>query len=150
MEVLPVPIPLELVVEWLAWAALGELLADPQAAAGRVRLGLPGEKAAQPPALRIVGPALAQRVMHSMDQRQREVCVPRFTGRAREAEEVADRERVRPQIALPGSLGRQSGAFREARHESCGILDSCALVELRRTHDGWGDEKECAAEVHVS
>src|SRR2546422_1403804 len=43
--------------------------------------------------------------------------------------------------ALPGSLGRQSGAFREARHESCGILDSCALVELRRTHDGWGDRK---------
>ena len=70
-----------------------------------MRLGLVGEKPAEPPALLIVGPALAQRVMHSIDELLRELGVPSFTGRVREAEEVADGERVGPQVALPGTLG---------------------------------------------
>src|SRR5205823_3854363 len=68
VEVLAVPVPLELLVERLVRAALRQLLADPQTALrgmGRARLLA---EPADPTAARIVGAMFPERVMDPVDQ----------------------------------------------------------------------------------
>jgi hypothetical protein len=64
VEVLAVPVPLQALVERLLRSALGQRLADAQAAAGRVPLGLVASKPTDPPGARVVVPVSAE---HAMD-----------------------------------------------------------------------------------
>ena len=85
VEVLAVAVPLELLVERLARAALGQRLADAQAAARRVRgAGLLVEPA-QPAGARRRRAMPPQHVVHLIDQTQREVanCLRRCCAPAR-------------------------------------------------------------------
>ena len=81
VEVLPVAVPFEALVERLAFAPLGQLLADAQAAAGRVLLALRvGEPLIQP-VREVVGAVAAEHVVHAVDQPQRAVAPGRPSAR---------------------------------------------------------------------
>ncbi len=121
VEVLAVAVPFEALVERLAFAALGQLLADAQAAAGRVLFALRVREAAQPAGARVVGAVAAEHVVHPVDQPQRQVPLS-------EREEVADGERVRPEVAALRARGSDAGALEEIAHQAAG--------ELGRGHAG--------------
>ena len=110
MEVLAVALPFELLRERLAQCALGQRLANPQAAGSRMCLALGLGQAADPAAPRIIVAMAAQDVVHAVDERECEVA-------AVEREQVSDRERIGPEIAALRLRRRQSGALGEAPHQ---------------------------------
>ncbi len=124
MEVLPVAIPLQRLVERLAGTAFGELLADPKPASGGMGLTVALGQPADPAGTRIVFPMPSQRVMHLIDQPQSEIHVPLLPGQTRQAEEIAYRKGVRPQVAPRRAFGDEPGTLREAQHERDGVLSA--------------------------
>ena len=55
--------------------------------------------------------------MHLVDQLQRQLRVSPYAGGVRQAEKIADGERVGPEITLRRAFRDQTGALREARHQ---------------------------------
>jgi hypothetical protein len=110
VEVLPVALPLEALVERLVRRTLRELLADPQAAAGRVKLAFVVGETADPAAAAIVGTVPAEQVVHAIHQRERALGLA-------QPEVVADREGVGPEVPIGRAISADSGAFREPRHQ---------------------------------
>jgi hypothetical protein len=96
VEVLAVPVPLQLLVKGLGDASLGERLADSQTASSRVSLAFLFTEPADPSGSRIIGTIDSKHVMHLVDQPEREIRVALFARRLRQSEEVADREGVSP------------------------------------------------------
>jgi hypothetical protein len=87
-----------------------------------MRLPLPFVQAADRAGAPIVGPVPPQRPMHAVDELQGELGVPRLPGRARETQEVAHGEGIRPQVALSRSPAARCGALREAKHQLHGLV----------------------------
>jgi hypothetical protein len=115
VEVLAVPVPLQLVVERLVVAPLGQRLPDPQSPAGGVRFPLVLAEAAQPPSPGVVEAVAAQHVVNLIDEPQRELRVAVHAGGSRQSQEVADREGVGPQVATlrAGRLEARAGGERQ-------------------------------------
>ena len=63
-------------------------------------------EAADPAAARVVVAVLAQVVMHLVDQLQRKLGICLIGSYTRQAEVVADRKGIRPQVALPADQTR--------------------------------------------
>ena len=121
MEVLPVTVPFQTVVEGLAGSAFGKLLADAQAACGRMRR----RGAVEPAAAGIILAMPAQRLMDELDEAEGQARVTVVPGPARDRKQVADRERVRPQVALAAF------ALREPDHQPGRLLQA---FSVRRLH----------------
>ena len=121
MEVLPVTVPFQTVVEGLAGSAFGKLLADAQAACGRMRR----RGAVEPAAAGIILAMPAQRLMDELDEAEGQARVTVVPGPARDRKQVADRERVRPQVALAAF------ALREPDHQPGRLLQA---FSVRRPH----------------
>ena len=79
-------------------------------------------------AARVVGAMPAEDVMDAIDQLQRELAIPRVAGRPIQAQEVANRKSVRPEVALCRTAPAQAGALREFHHQRDNLLTT------RRTH----------------
>jgi hypothetical protein len=117
VEVLPVALPFELIVEGLVDAALRELFANTKAARRGVLLPCRFFEPAQPSGARIVGAMLAQGVVHLIDESKSKVSVTVLPGASRKPEDVANREGVGPEVTFR-RLGRsEPGPVRKARHE---------------------------------
>jgi hypothetical protein len=110
VEVLAIAIPLQAFVGRLVVAAFGERLADAKTSECRVRFGVGIPETADPTSARIVVAVPAKLVMYAIHQVAGSVDLT-------ETEEVADRERVGPQVALLRRHAGQSGALCEARHQ---------------------------------
>jgi hypothetical protein len=117
VEVLTIAVPLQPLVEGLVGAALGELFADPKPATGRMILPLALAQPADPSLARVVATMSSQCVMYAANQAHSQICVPLFPSRTRQAEKVANREGVCPQVALLRTFRTQPGAFRKAGHQ---------------------------------
>ena len=98
--------PSEAFLDNRAGSSLRQCLADPQPAARRMRRAVCLREPADPAASRVVAAMTTERVVHVIDERQRERLIARLAGRLREPEEVANRECVGPQI--PPLRGRPS------------------------------------------
>ena len=131
MEVLAVALPLESLVERFSRRPLRQRLADAQPPARRVPLALRIAEPADPSHARVVGPMASEHVVDLIDETQCELGVALVAGGLCEAEEVADRERVRPQVPLRRLRGAEAGAFDEAQHELRGLEDG----SLSRRHE---------------
>src|SRR5262249_27691797 len=123
MKVLAVSIPLEAPIQWFAHRSLGKCLADTQAAARGMRFALLFAESADPTGSGIAGTVTAQLVMDLVHQANCELGVALVPCRSCQSQEVADSERVRPEVALLGSLGCEPGALGEVYHEVGGLLD---------------------------
>jgi len=110
VEILAVAVPLQLLVEGIARSALGQPLADPQTAASGMGLALTLAQPTDPPDPRIVAPLPSERVMDPLDQSRGQLRVARVPRRTRQAEEVAHREGVRPEVTSLGALRGEAGA----------------------------------------
>ncbi len=78
-------------------------------------------ESADPPVACVVGAMASERVMNLVHQPERELPLA-------EAEEVADGERVGPQIALRRAIGGQARALREALHQLARLRTPRGLV----------------------
>jgi hypothetical protein len=100
MEVLTILVPLELRIRRLVRSALIQRLADAEATAGGMPLALFVGQAADPTLPWVVISMATQDMMHLVDKFPCEAQITvLLAGLPSEAEEVADRERVGPEIA---------------------------------------------------
>ena len=121
VEVLPVAVPLEPRIEGLVRTPLGEWLADAKTPAGRML----GARVAEPALARVVLAVLAEHLVDSLDELQGSLAVRLISGRPREAEAVADREGVGPEIAP--AARRPLG---ELTHQCFGSLQALSTLGL--------------------
>src|SRR4051812_46641737 len=113
VEVLTVAVPFAARIRRLVRALLGKLLSDAQATPGRMRL----RRLSEPSPARVAFAMASERLVDAMDETYREPLIAILGSFAREREEVADREGVRPQVAgfRPCRVGRiDPGAFEES------------------------------------
>ena len=84
VEVLAVALPLESLVEGLAWCALGQGLPDPEAAASRLGFSLLVCETADPSSAAVVGAMPTENVVHAMDQLERQLREAQLSRHVRE------------------------------------------------------------------
>ena len=124
VEVLAVAVPLQALVEGLAGTPLRQAFTDAQPAPGWMPFTLVFTQSADPPRAPVIVPMPAQGVMNLVDQLQCAFRVALLAAAARQAEIVADREGVRPQVAPPGSFRCKPGTLREVIHQRDGFIDT--------------------------
>ena len=117
VKVLAVAVPLEPLVERIGRAALGERLADAEAALRGVGLAVFGPEPAQPPAADVVLAMAAERPMHALDEPEGQLGVPALTSRAGQSEEGAHRERIGPEVTSSRAAGRHARPICVAHHQ---------------------------------
>src|SRR2546423_1177878 len=117
MEILPIPVPLDALVERSCCSALIERLADAQASLSRMRFSFRFGEPTDPAPGRAARAMATEDAMHAIDESQRELEIAVFAGRAREAEKVGDGERIGPQIASLWSVRLETGSFRKLCHQ---------------------------------
>jgi hypothetical protein len=96
MVILPVLIPFEALVKWLARLAFVQSLPDPQAAQGRMQLTLLLFETTDPALPWIVFAVPAEDMMHLVNETQGKIPVCIVTRPLEEFEIIAHRKRIRP------------------------------------------------------
>jgi hypothetical protein len=124
VKVLAVAVPLQTFVERVAGTSLRQVFTDAKSAPGWMPFTVVLTQPADPPRALVIIPMTAQGVMNLVDQLQCAFRVALLTAGARQAELVADREGVRPQVAPPGLFGCRSGALSEVIHQHDGFIDT--------------------------
>jgi hypothetical protein len=124
VEVLAVTLPLQSLVEVLIRAALWQIFSDPKPTTSRMEFTFMLAQPGNPPGSRVVTTMLTQRVMDLIGQSQCKFRVAFISSRLRQAEKIAHRERVCPQVALRVIPGDKSRTLREIIHESNGLFSS--------------------------
>ena len=117
VEVLPVTIPLEPLVERLVGSALRQRLADAQATTRGVSVSRSAGQPADPTGAVVVGAMATEDVMHMTDQLERQLRKARIPRLAGESQEIADGERIGPQVTLLRPLGGEARTLGEPRHQ---------------------------------
>jgi len=137
--ILPVPLPLEPLVERLAAPAFGERFADTEAPDRRVYFALPVGEAADPARSPVVGAVPAEGVVHLTNEAEGEVPIGLFLRPVVEFDVVADRIRIGPEVAPRiGERGVKPCPAGKLRHEVANGRDTCVLVHLSLR--GWVSE----------
>ncbi len=143
MEILPVAVPFQALVERLVLSAFGKLLSDPQAPFCRVHLTFLSGKAADPAGPRVVVPVTAKDVVHLVNETQSQIPVCLVMRLAEKFEVVAHRKRIRPQVALRMGSGRgKPGQAGKVQHDlfdkrSGRVLFHSSPPRKLHRHSGW-------------